>query len=166
MFVLVQTGNKLMLAFHDSPSYAPYGDFHETEADAWPDADVLSVQEFCEGEEPQFPALDSEILNGQFRAWKGKSGRRHIFSVYKPQECPTYCYAILVGAVVEANGRRRVFFIGDTGTLPEPTIRRAREAAAALSDPVEFHVHLLAQTKAEREAVTEDIWVEAMDYRS
>ncbi len=155
-----------MYAVHDRSQYDQFSGLQETESAPWSGAATLPLQLFCENEEPPFPALDSEILNGQFRAWRGQSGRRHIFSVYQPQNCPAYCYAILIAAAIDAAGKRRVFFIGDTGTFPEPVIQRARQAASNLTDAVEFHIHLLTQTQSERDAVADDIWMEAKTYRS
>lgn len=126
----------------------------------WPESANFSERSFCEGDDAPFAALDAEILNGRFRAWAGASGRRYIFSVYDPEQCPAYCYGILIGTATTFDGHCRVFYFADTGALPEQTMRRAREAADAMAGKVEFHVHLLTQTDQERAGVAADIWSE------
>lgn len=150
-----------MFAMHDG-AFSPVGPGFGSAAEAlaWPEPPIGSERCFREDEAPPFPALDNVLLNGQFRAWKGASGKRHIFSVYNARECPAYCYAILIGVALGEQGHRRIFFIGDTGMRPEDTLRNAREASARVGGPVEFHIHLLAQSPSERDAVTADIWGE------
>jgi hypothetical protein len=100
-------------------------------------------------------ALAGDPLANRFRHWRGASGRRYIFSVYDLASCPAYDDVVLIVAAVARNNRR-IVFIADTGALPELTIERAKQMAAALNCPVEFHVHLLASSRAERAAVISD----------
>jgi len=105
----------------------------------------------------ELSALAGDPLAGRFRHWRGRSGQRYIFSVYDQASCPAYGEVVLAVAVVEANETRRIVFIVDTGVLPELTIARAKQAASAIEGAVEFHVHLLAGSRAERAAAIEDL---------
>lgn len=102
-------------------------------------------------------ALDGEVLADRFRSWVGASGRRYIFSVFDPADCPAYCGAVLIGALVEGNGERRAIHCVDTGEFPEPALSSMMRACSAANQRLEFHLHLLANTASERRAVLEDL---------
>jgi hypothetical protein len=101
-------------------------------------------------------ALADASFAQRFRHWRGESGRRYIFSVYDPFACPSYDNAVLIAAARDENGEARVVFVADTGALPEIVLARAKEEIAAFS-AVEFHIHLLAASRAERAALMEDL---------
>jgi hypothetical protein len=101
--------------------------------------------------------LAGERLGARYRFWRGASGRRFMFTVYPSDACPAYDRAVLVGAAVEPDGARRIVFIADTGAFPEPVLDRARAALARIRPRVELHVHLLAESPAERLAVIDDL---------
>jgi len=101
--------------------------------------------------------LAGEGLGGRFRFWRGVSERRFMFSVYSREDCPAYDRAVLIGAVVETDGARRILFIADTGAFPEPVLERARAALARERGKVEFHIHLLAQSPGDRAALIDDL---------
>ena len=103
-------------------------------------------------------ALAGESLAKRFRHWRGASGRRYVFSVYDRRCCPAYDDAVLIVAEVDADGERRASFIADTGVLPELVLAQADERAASAERAVEFHVHLLAATRAERAALIADLY--------
>jgi hypothetical protein len=111
----------------------------------------------CEPESAPLSVLAGEDLGGRFRFWRGASGRRYMFSVYSSEACPAYDRAVLVGAAVEADGSRRILFIDDTGAFPEPALGRARARLAKARSKIEFHVHLLAVSPAERTALIDDL---------
>jgi hypothetical protein len=105
----------------------------------------------------ELSVLAGDSLAGRFRHWRGASGRRYIFSVYDQASCPAYDDAILIVATIDARGERRIVFIADTGVLPELALTQASRMTAALESPVEFHVHLLAVSRAERMATINDL---------
>jgi hypothetical protein len=101
-------------------------------------------------------ALAGEGLERQFRSWRGRSGRRYVCSVYDPATCPPYEHALLMVAAVAPDDARRLLSIVDTGCFPEIVLAGAVEAARA-GAPVEFHLHLLARSRAERAAILSDL---------
>jgi hypothetical protein len=123
-------------------------------AAGWPALSPGPASRFREGESAPLLALEGEALGARFRSWRGISGRRYIFSVYNRQSCPAYSDAIVIVAASHADGGRRVIFIADTGCFPEIAFAKA----LALADgEAEFHVHLLARSRAERQAVMDDL---------
>jgi hypothetical protein len=101
-------------------------------------------------------ALADASFAQRFRHWRGASGRRYIFSVYDPLACPSYDNAVLIAASRDQQGEARIVFIADTGALPEIVLARAKEETAAFGG-AEFHIHLLAATRAERSTLIEDL---------
>ena len=101
-------------------------------------------------------ALSGESLSGRFRHWRGASGQRYIFSVYDPSSCPAYEHVVLILVAVDRDARH-IIFAADTGALPDLALQRAREMIATLDCAVEFHVHLLASSRAERMATIDDL---------
>jgi hypothetical protein len=110
---------------------------------------------FREGE--PLAALAGEGLGVRFRGWRGASGKRYIFSVYESADCPAYCDAVLMAVAVGWDGERRIIAMTDTSGFPEPNVSRLLRRGSEIAEPVEYHVHLLAKTAAERAAVIEDI---------
>ena len=97
--------------------------------------------------EPRFEILaaarDAGVIT-PFRAWRGRSGRRYVVSVYRPEAVPALEGAVLIAVRREAGGMRRIVAIGIQGLLP-----------ACNAD--EIHVHLLAGTDIARAAVAADL---------
>ena len=96
-------------------------------------------------------ALAGDMLGGRFRSWLGHSGRRYVFSVYDAASCPPYEHAVMIVAAASSTDERRVAAIVDTGCFPDVAMAKAAGGA------VELHVHLLAQSRAERDAVIADL---------
>jgi hypothetical protein len=121
-----------------------------------PDVSSLDLHgSFSEGE--PLAALAGEELGPRFRGWRGASGQRYTFSVYAGTECPAYCDAVMMAVAVGRNGGRRIVAMTDTSGFPEPNVARLLRRGSEVADPVEYHVHLLAKSAAERDAVIEDI---------
>ncbi len=53
-------------------------------------------------------ALSETALASRFFAWGGLSGRTYVFSVYPANACPAFCDAVLLVAVRDERGRRRI----------------------------------------------------------
>jgi hypothetical protein len=104
-------------------------------------------------------ALADTPLASRFCSWPGLSGRRYIFSVYPWSECPPFCHAVLLAAVRNDAGRRQALSVFDTGAFPEPALLRARRDLSVYDARLEFHLHLLASSAAERESVLADLAV-------
>lgn len=103
--------------------------------------------------------LAGSAVADRFCFWRGRSGRRYVFSVYRtasPAEiadAPRYADAVVIAAE-RAGSTRRALRICDTGALPELLID-GPEGTALGAD--ELHFHLLAGSRAERRAVAEDL---------
>ena len=102
-------------------------------------------------------ALAGTPFASRFFSWAGLSGRRYVFSVYPAPTCPAYCDAIMLAAVRDASGRRRVISVHDTGAFPEPVVARAEREHRAFGSRLEFHLYLLASSPEEREATVADL---------
>ena len=102
-------------------------------------------------------ALGGTTLASRFVSWAGLSGRRYVFSVYPAADCPAFSDAILLATICDADGRRRVARIRNTGAFPEPVLARARHDLEDLGRGLEFHLHLLPSTAAERQAAIADL---------
>ncbi len=93
-------------------------------------------------------ALAGMPFASRFCSWIGLSGQRYVFSVYPASTCPAFCDAILLTAVRDMTGQRRVVSVHDTGAFPEPVVAKAQRELRAFGPGVEFHLHLLAASPA------------------
>ena len=125
--------------------------------DAWPEPAPPTAPHFAEAEAEPLAALADEPLSPRFCAWRGASGRRYIASVYEARACPAYCDAALIAVAVDADGARRVVALADTGAFPEPVVARLEQTLAPIAERLEFHLHLLAESSAERRAALDDL---------
>jgi hypothetical protein len=102
-------------------------------------------------------ALAGTPISARFCSWIGLSGQRYIFSVYQAADCPAFRDAILLAAVRDMTGQRRVVSVWETGAFPEPVVAKARHDLGAFEPGVEFHLHLLTTSAAERKATVADL---------
>jgi hypothetical protein len=96
-------------------------------------------------------------ISSRFCSWIGLSGRRYIFSVYPATDCPAFRDAILLATVRDMTGQRRVVSVCETGAFPEPVVARTQRELRAFGPGVEFHLHLLTTSTAERAATVADL---------
>jgi len=89
----------------------------------------------------------------KFRHWRGRSGRSYVFSAYAPRECPAYLDAVLL--VARADGAPLACL--DLGAMPEAALDEARRRFHDHLDEVEFQVHVLSDTRAERVSLIVDL---------
>lgn len=98
-------------------------------------------------------------LSDRFCYWRGRSGRRYVFSVYDRADQAAheadYTDAVVIEAQRSADGSRRAVRVGYTGSLPglSETAWRDNSQRAA----TETHVHLLAASNSERRALLFDL---------
>jgi hypothetical protein len=104
-------------------------------------------------------ALRATALENLFQSWRGQSGRRYICSVYPVAQDyhePAFdCGRAVVVAVRQAAAGAEVAFVfqpAESGVDFALWAARARRCGAR-----EFHVHLLAETAAERDGVAADL---------
>ena len=109
------------------------------------------------GDEGGLAALADTSLASRFCTWKGRSGRRYVFSVYSDPGCPAFRDALLLAVVRDRDGRRRAISICDTGPFPELVVSQVERDARELGAGLEFHLHLLARSRAERSAALVDL---------
>jgi hypothetical protein len=145
-----------MLAFFDAvrPCSA---DAPARKAERSPEPAPSTAALLAETEGEPLAALTGETLSPRFCSWRGASGRRYIVSVYDARACPGYCDAVLIAASVGVDGRRRPLALADTGVFPEPVLARAAKSLANVGERLEFHLHLLAASSAERCAALDDL---------
>ncbi len=102
-------------------------------------------------------ALAGLPFSSRFRSWTGLSGRRYVFSVYPASACPAFCHAVLLAAVRDGPRRLRIVSVRDTGAFPEPVVARAQREFRAFGPGLEFHLHLLPSSSADRAATIADL---------
>jgi hypothetical protein len=102
-------------------------------------------------------ALAGTPFSSRFCSWTGLSGQRYVFSVYPAAVCPAFCDAVLLVVERDDAGRRRIICARNTGGFAEPVVARAEGEFRALGAGLEFHLHILASSPAEREAALADL---------
>jgi len=128
----------------------------ETQARGWA-VQRTPFLPFREGKESApLLALADDPLGARFRSWRGASGRRYVFSVYDPLDCPAYSYAVIIVAAVDNAGNRTALLVADTGCFPEIVLANAATKWSGELQ-MELHVHLLANSAAGREALIADL---------
>ena len=102
-------------------------------------------------------ALDGMPISSRFCSWIGLSGQRYVFSVYSSAECPAFRDAILLAAVRDMTGQRRIVSVRETGSFPEPVVAEIQRELRAFGPGLEFHLHLRATSPKERAAIVGDL---------
>ena len=102
-------------------------------------------------------ALEGMPISSRFCSWVGLSGRRYVFSVYPALGCPAFRDAVLLAVVRDMTGQRRVVSVRETGPFPEPVVEKAQRELRAFGPGLEFHLHLLATSPAERAVTVADL---------
>ncbi len=102
-------------------------------------------------EAPSDPAIKD-----RFWYWTGASGRRYIHSVYAVDDCPPLPSAIFV--LVKRYGvMRTVVGIGRFSPHWDGAQHGMGSKGLALADADEVHVHLLAKSPEQRDAILNDL---------
>lgn len=97
------------------------------------------------------------IADERFCAWKGDSGRRYVTSIYSFDDCPDYEHVVALAVRREWDGTRTIIDGLDLGTFPVVALGSDLMAQARLRGATEIHLHLLAETAADRQAVLDDL---------
>ena len=101
---------------------------------------------------PRSEALDSVTpagLEGRFHAWRGRSGRRYVVSVYPAGAAPDYAGAVVL-AVRRRGAERTVLAVAAVEPgMPAP--------AFPPGEVDELHFHLLAPDAKARATVADDL---------
>jgi hypothetical protein len=101
-------------------------------------------------------ALRATALEHLFQSWRGRSGRRYICSVHRvADEAAFDCGRAVIVAVRRTSSAPEIAFVfqpARDGCAFAAWAEQARRCGAT-----EFHVHLLAETRAARDAVADDL---------
>jgi hypothetical protein len=101
-------------------------------------------------------ALRATVLENLFRSWRGRSGRSYICSVHPVSEEAAFdCGRAVVAAVRHAPAGVEIAFVFQPGAAGKDFALWAQRARSCGANA--FHVHLLAETQAERGAVAADL---------
>ena len=105
----------------------------------------------------EMPSLHADdLLQRRYRTWAGASGKSYIVSAYDAKECPAYCDAVLI-AVRKVGQRRVAIACTETGVFPEGKMGALSREYRAYEGQLEFHLHLLAETRHERDFALADL---------
>jgi hypothetical protein len=143
----------MMLTYEDGAVDQAYG-VSESPATGWTAA-MSDRQDQKRGS--SLAALDGMPISSRFCSWVGQSGQRYVFSVYSPFECPAFRDAILLAAVRDMTGQRRIVSVRETGAFPEPVVAEIQREFRVFGPGLEFHLHLLARSPTERAAIVADL---------
>lgn len=107
------------------------------------------------------PAIHELSLRGtavastglRISGWRGQSGRRYVVTVCGIEEAATVEApgSVIIGVRREANGIARIVGAGHRGSVFDGA------ALARADGATEIHLHNLADSDAEREAIVEDL---------
>jgi len=98
------------------------------------------------------PSLSAVGLGARFHVWGGVSGRRYITTVFSAASPPDFEGAVAILVRVEADGTRVALWAGRLPASPE---QLAEMIAVKGAD--EVHVHLTAETEADRARASADM---------
>jgi hypothetical protein len=143
----------MMLAYQDGTIDRAY-EAPESSATGWT-APMSNRQNKNRGS--SLAALDGMPISSRFCSWIGLSGQRYVFSVYSSVECPAFRDAILLAAVRDMTGQRRIVSVRETGSFPEPVVAEIQRELRAFGPGLEFHLHLRATSPTERAAIVGDL---------
>jgi hypothetical protein len=102
--------------------------------------------------------LDRTGMENWLQSWRGGSGRRYICSVYAIGEPPSFdCARAIVAAVRKGARGSAIVFVFEPGAEAESDGFGAWTEKARQYGASEWHVHLLAGSKEEREFALRDL---------
>lgn len=93
----------------------------------------------------------------RFWYWSGRSGKRYIHSVYKPNACPPLPGAVFVLVQRLANGKRLALEVGRFCDDWDYVSAVIADYKAGCSRVDEIHVHLLANSSDNADKVAADL---------
>ena len=106
----------------------------------------------------RWPACRSRRDSVRGRAYPGAD---MSFRSIRASTCPAFCHAVLLAAVRDGPRRLRIVSVRDTGAFPEPVVARAQREFRAYGPGLEFHLHLLPSSSADRAATIADLAIAA-----
>ncbi|MGL4811848.1 MAG: hypothetical protein ACRCXM_08725 [Beijerinckiaceae bacterium] len=97
------------------------------------------------------------IADERFCAWRGKSGKRYVTSIYSFADCPDYEHVVALAVRRDWDGARTVIDGLDLGPFPLVSLGGDILEQARVRGATEIHLHLLADTAEARQAVLDDL---------
>lgn len=127
-------------------------------------AEIIQLAEFRARRQPSNGTEQVSVVAGlfpeqppRFHFWTGASGKRYVHTVYSLFDCPTLEDANYILVRRHDRSARTVLAIGRLSNhCPTQNLAEIRQHAAALGAD-EVHVHLLASSSQEAEAVEADL---------
>ena len=107
--------------------------------------------------------LAGSSVADRFRAWRGASGRRYVFSVFRldrggvSEAFPDVESAVVIAAQRGDGAERRLLWVRQTGPDARAFLIGSDVAALAARGGCELHLHFLAGSPAERDAIVADL---------
>ncbi|MGO9390230.1 hypothetical protein [Rhodoblastus sp.] len=102
--------------------------------------------------------LDRTGMENWLQSWRGSSGRRYICSIYPIGEPPSFdCDRAIVATVRKGASGASIVFVFEPGTEGESDGLRQWKEKARQHGADEWHVHLLAGSKEERDFALRDL---------
>jgi hypothetical protein len=109
-------------------------------------------------------ATDGQNLSGtavdtaaRFYFWTGASGRRYVHTIYSVFDCPPLEAANYILAKRNGSAHRTVLAVGRFASEASPENLKALRQKAGELGADEVHVHLLATSASEAQAITNDL---------
>lgn len=100
----------------------------------------------------------------RFRAWRGASGRRYVFSVFRLDgetmgsgSLPDVESAVVIAAERRGGADRRLLWVRQTGDDASGFLAGLDMGALVDRGDCELHLHFLAGGSAERDAIVADL---------
>jgi hypothetical protein len=121
-------------------------------------ADLFTAPPPAPSTAPPSPLRGPAVLdNERFCAWRGRSGRRYVTSIYGFDACPDYEHVVALAVRRAPDGSRTALCGVDLGAFPLVALHGEAMKAAREQGANEVHLHLLAETSAGRAAAIEDL---------
>ncbi len=102
-------------------------------------------------------------LSRRFCYWRGTSGQRYLFSVFRlgsrkvEDRCPGFERAIVLAVAHRHDGEREIVSAGETGSEPQTYFESRGLQDAITAGANEIHVHLLTRDLDGRVAILRDL---------
>jgi hypothetical protein len=90
----------------------------------------------------------------RFRYWRGRSGRRYLFSAMPADALGDLASVVVLMAAETAQGPSRIVWIGE---IDAAGLRQGRTVGGAGIHRTRIFVHFLAETDADRQALIADL---------
>jgi hypothetical protein len=116
------------------------------------------------GRDGPLQGLAGSGVADRFRAWKGRSGRRYVFSVFPLDasagtldDLPLDGGAVVIGVERRDDGSRWPVFVAESDDAPEALLRSGLVGDLRARRGGELHMHLMAADGVQRRGIVADL---------